>query len=337
MATAGQGARQQQAAAQRRVEEAERNLANARTTEHAWCVGASGEEQVADALLGLEQLGWVIMHDVAWPGRPRANLDHVLIGPGGVLIVDTKNWSGTVTVDTARGLRCNGYRKAKEVTGIEAARQAVLPLVPGVVPELVASIICLAAQDQEPVRLDGGTVVVGRAQLRQHLIDLPPVLTAQGVVEVAMSLGPAVQRLVNSVPTQATRGSKPAGRPKSRKRKDRGLGPTAAKLAVLGVLIGGFLVFPDQVLRVYMSAVTAVVTPITDDLVQNLQDGAVAPAPAPETVGAVAPLAPAAGRTVDDLRTHGASGRAPHTRGRYPDRAPLSDVAASVTSWTPHK
>lgn len=128
MAATGQGARQQQVAAQRRVEEAERNLANARAAEHAWSAGAVGEERVADALMGLEQLGWVIMHDVAWPGRPRANLDHVLIGPGGVLIVDTKNWSGTVTVDPTRGLRCNGYRNAMEIAALDAARQAVAPL-----------------------------------------------------------------------------------------------------------------------------------------------------------------------------------------------------------------
>ncbi len=281
MATAGHGARQQQTAAQRRVEEAERNLANARAAEHAWSAGAAGEERVADALLGLEQLGWVIMHDVAWPGRPRANLDHVLIGPGGVLIVDTKNWSGTVTVDTTRGLRCNGYRKAKEVTALEAARQAVLPLVPSLDPDVVAGIICLAAQDQEPVRLNGGTVVVGRAQLRQHLLDLPPVLAAQGVVDVAMSLGPAVRRPVNPVPAQATRSTKTASRPKSRRRKDRGLRKDLTKLAVLGLLMGGLVLFPDQLVRAYTSVATAVVTPITDDLVENLEDGAVAPVPAP--------------------------------------------------------
>lgn len=156
MATAGQGARQQQLTAQRRVQEAERQLAAAHAAEHAWSAGVAGvagEEQVAAALAGLEQFGWVLLHDVSWPGRPRANLDHVLVGPGGVLIVDTKNWSGTVTVDATRGLRCNGYRKTKEVAAVEAARQAVLPMV----PTLVAGLICLAAQDQEVVRLDGGT------------------------------------------------------------------------------------------------------------------------------------------------------------------------------------
>lgn len=146
MSTAGHGARQQQEAARRSVEEAERQLAAARAREHAWTAGADGEEQVADALAGLEQLGWVVLHDVAWPGRPRANLDHVLIGPGGVLVVDTKNWSGSVTADPDRGLRSNGYRKTKEVQAVQTARQALLPLIPAVSPEVVAGLICLAAQ-----------------------------------------------------------------------------------------------------------------------------------------------------------------------------------------------
>ena len=169
----------------------------------------------------------LVLHDVAWPGRPHANLDHVLVGPGGVLIVDTKNWSGTVTIDATRGRRCNGYRKVKEVADVEAARQAVLPLVPTVAPTLVAGLICLAAQDQTAVRLDGGTggtggiVVVGRAHLLQHVLDLPAVLSTQAVMEVAVSLSPALQRPPNRVPVQATRGAKPAARAGSRKRTAR--------------------------------------------------------------------------------------------------------------------
>lgn len=288
MATAGQGARQQQITAQRRVEEAERQLAAARAAEHAWSTGAAGEEQVAAALAGLQQFGWVLLHDVAWPGRPRANLDHVLVGPGGVLIVDTKNWSGTVTVDATRGLRCNGYRKTKEVAAVEAARQAVLPLVPTIAPTLVTGLICLAAQDQEALRLAGGTsetggiVVVGRAQLLQHVLDLPVVLSTQAVMEMAVSLGPALQRPLTRVPVQATRGAKPAARAGSRKRTARRGRKDAATLAVLGLVVGGLVLFPDQVMRTYMAVVTAVVTPVADQLLENTNDGGAAPpSPAP--------------------------------------------------------
>ncbi|MFC7725319.1 nuclease-related domain-containing protein [Nocardioides sp. GCM10028917] len=55
-----------------------------------WEQGAAGEVAVATALAALPA-GWVVLHDLAWPGRQRANLDHVVIGPGGVFVVDAKN------------------------------------------------------------------------------------------------------------------------------------------------------------------------------------------------------------------------------------------------------
>jgi len=289
MSTAGQGARQQQAAARRSVEEAERQLAAARAKEHAWSAGADGEEQVAEALASLEQLGWVVLHDVAWPGRPRANLDHVLIGPGGVLVVDTKNWSGTVTADATRGLRNNGYRKTKEVNAVQAARQALLPLVPALSPDVVAGVICLAAQDQEPVRLDSGVVVVGRAQLLQHVLDRSAVLGAQAVMETAMSLGAALRRQpLDRVPAQAAprrtpRGAQTprAGSTRSRRRPARSARAGSIKFAAVIVFIGALMLFPEQLTRAYMSLVTAVVAPVAQDITQDLQDNMVPTTPAP--------------------------------------------------------
>ena len=55
-----------------------------------WSVGAAGERRTAKMLGGLPG-GWVVLHDRAIPGS-RANLDHLLIGPAGVLYADTKNW-----------------------------------------------------------------------------------------------------------------------------------------------------------------------------------------------------------------------------------------------------
>lgn len=45
--------------------------------------GASGEAATGVALDELATEGWFALHDVAWPGRPRANIDHVVVGPGG--------------------------------------------------------------------------------------------------------------------------------------------------------------------------------------------------------------------------------------------------------------
>src|SRR3954452_18934163 len=68
--------------------------------------GALGEERTAATLRELPA-AWTALHDVRWPGRRFANIDHIVIGPGGVFVVDSKNWSGNITV-SAGVLRQNG-------------------------------------------------------------------------------------------------------------------------------------------------------------------------------------------------------------------------------------
>jgi hypothetical protein len=41
----------------------------------------------------------VVFHDLAVPGSP-ANVDHLVIGPSGVFVVDSKQWAGSVLQGT---------------------------------------------------------------------------------------------------------------------------------------------------------------------------------------------------------------------------------------------
>ncbi len=62
----------------------------------AWAAGAEGERRVASALYALPT-GWTVVHDrLLKPGRSEANLDHLVIGPTGVYLVDAKNRAGRV-------------------------------------------------------------------------------------------------------------------------------------------------------------------------------------------------------------------------------------------------
>ncbi len=63
----------------------------------AWRRGARGERRTARHLRKLVRSGWTILHDLAIPGS-RANGDHLLIGPPGVFLVDSKAWHGTITL-----------------------------------------------------------------------------------------------------------------------------------------------------------------------------------------------------------------------------------------------
>ena len=60
-----------------------------------WQDGAIGEQWTGKALRPLEARGWVVLHDL--PGE-RGNLDHVVVGPGGVFLLDSKRWRGSTTV-----------------------------------------------------------------------------------------------------------------------------------------------------------------------------------------------------------------------------------------------
>ena len=60
-----------------------------------WAKGAAGEEQAGRALDGFREEGFAVLHDRRIPGS-RANIDHLVISPAGIFIVDPKNYAGRV-------------------------------------------------------------------------------------------------------------------------------------------------------------------------------------------------------------------------------------------------
>jgi Nuclease-related domain len=60
-----------------------------------WQRGAHGERRTARLLDRLTHDGYVVFHDLAVPGS-NANVDHLVIGPTGLFVVDSKQWSGHV-------------------------------------------------------------------------------------------------------------------------------------------------------------------------------------------------------------------------------------------------
>jgi hypothetical protein len=61
----------------------------------AWQRGAEGERRTAQLLERLTRDGYVVFHDLAVPGSP-ASVDHLAIGPSGMFVIDSKQWSGRV-------------------------------------------------------------------------------------------------------------------------------------------------------------------------------------------------------------------------------------------------
>jgi hypothetical protein len=60
-----------------------------------WQRGAHGERRTARRLDQLTRDGYVVFHDLAVPGSS-ANIDHLVIGPTGVFVIDSKQWTGSI-------------------------------------------------------------------------------------------------------------------------------------------------------------------------------------------------------------------------------------------------
>lgn len=185
---AGDGAAEQSRLAGERVARLKRRLDQAEHTTRAWDDGAVGERLVADKLSELVPRGWYVLHDVHWPGRPKANLDHVLVGPGGVVVVDSKNWTGEVKV--ASGVLWQGrYARTQAVEGALAQCAAVASVLPPPHRRLVRPLICMAAQPDLFGVTDSDVAVAGCQRLVGAIEALPPVLDQQAVVGLYEQLG----------------------------------------------------------------------------------------------------------------------------------------------------
>lgn len=60
-----------------------------------WREGAEGEKATAKALRGLLKSGWTLLNDLDWG---KGNIDHVLVGPAGVFVLETKRLHGICSV-----------------------------------------------------------------------------------------------------------------------------------------------------------------------------------------------------------------------------------------------
>lgn len=195
----GYGAEQMASRASKRAErlKAEQNIGDptdvvlkglerAERTRRNYSQGAEGERMVAEVLGGLQRYGWVALHDVHWPGRPKANIDHIAIGPGGVVIIDAKYWTGDVVLTEAR-LSQNGHSRTAQVNAVATAAAAVAALLAPEHRLATSAVLSLAAQNADPIVL-GATTVVGRAELPSYLVTMPPKFSAYDVADIARFL-----------------------------------------------------------------------------------------------------------------------------------------------------
>jgi hypothetical protein len=150
----------------------------------AWRRGAAGERRTARLLDPLQWHGWVVLHDLAVPGS-RANVDHLVIGPGGVFVIDSKDYRGRLQLDGSGRLWHGRYSLSATLLAVDfEADRAAQALVD---PEVVVVPIVAVHGAQVPwgkVVVNGVPVVAAR-RLPSMLRSLPAVLSPERVAALA--------------------------------------------------------------------------------------------------------------------------------------------------------
>ncbi|MEU8583964.1 nuclease-related domain-containing DEAD/DEAH box helicase [Streptomyces abikoensis] len=121
--------------ARRHERELREQLRAAQREARRWEAASEGERKVAAQLLMLTERGWRLLVDRRWPGTRSANVDMLLIGPGGVFVIDVKNWrAAPETADghlaAARQRRDGEVGKLLAVTRLAEAAVAELGMSP---------------------------------------------------------------------------------------------------------------------------------------------------------------------------------------------------------------
>lgn len=153
--------------------------------------GAAGERRTADRvrqiLDSLASTDWHLLPDRRWPGTRKANLDLVLVGPPGVVVLDAKNWHEPRIVD---GSLWRGEANAdEEVEKSRAAGDAVAASLAdsGLAPTAVHPVVMLVGKDVPACELAGVTVV-GESGLEVAMARLGVRLRPEQVTEIAAAV-----------------------------------------------------------------------------------------------------------------------------------------------------
>jgi hypothetical protein len=150
----------------------------------AWRRGAAGERRTARLLAPLERRGWAVLHDLAIPGS-KANIDHLVIGPGGVVVIDTKQYRGRLRLDSygllwhGRHLLVAALRKVRWEA--DQADEAL-----GIADVQIAAIMAVHGASVPWGRLQADGVIVAPARRVPDLLcALPPILGPERVAWLA--------------------------------------------------------------------------------------------------------------------------------------------------------
>ncbi|MGN6606505.1 MAG: nuclease-related domain-containing protein [Jatrophihabitans sp.] len=303
--SAGESARQ----------EAERLRANAARL-HAeadrWSAGADGEQRVAAVLDSLERATTRVLHDRLYkPGTSQANIDHLVVTPAGIHLIDAKNWVGTATVHDGslwqHWTAADGSHSACRNDELDKVR-AMAAHVQHIVGRPVTPVLCLASPTQRDVPPNAfvrGVHLVPVDHLAAWLAARPAVLTQPDLATVAVRLSvdfppaagdPLRDELRRAPSVMAGRPAQrrlqqPGSKPMKSPRRRRTAPPTATRLAVVIVMLLALVTLGPRLARTISGGVQHALTPTVSTATTS---------PSPVSVPAAQPPTAALARALQD-------------------------------------
>lgn len=188
-------------------------MAALRREQRNYRTGAAGErrtaERVQQVLVDLGASDWHLLADRRWPDTARANIDLILIGPPGVLLLDAKSWADP---RIERGGLWRGQQDMREEIdkGLRAADAVAQSLADvGLAPATVKSFIVLVGRRIAALDISGVTVV-GELDLPRELVRMGARLDAD-----------QIETLVDAVDERCP----PAAKPYAQKRRTVSIAP----------------------------------------------------------------------------------------------------------------
>ena len=153
----------------------------------AWQTGAQGELRTARLLEPLEGEGFRVLHDRKIPGS-RANIDHIVIGPPGIYVVETKSLGGSLQIRD-NDVFVSGRRRTKMIDEVKRealAVQTALAKELAVRGWMVSPVICVHRADLPWLRSEvAGVRIVSGKDLVKRLLEADHLLAPADVERLA--------------------------------------------------------------------------------------------------------------------------------------------------------
>jgi superfamily I DNA/RNA helicase len=192
---------------QRQLSSLTQVLGELRQRQGRFLAGVDGEQRVVRVLVDMVDTGWTVLPDRRWPGTRAANIDVLLAGPGGVFVVDVKNWRDVQVADDGRLWRAQepaDYAIANLLAQAGAVRAVLIEH--GLAPAEVVPLLVLARQRNKRARL-GDVHVLGELDLSLDLLRRGTRLTAVQVEQVVAALESACPPAARTRPERPSRPS----------------------------------------------------------------------------------------------------------------------------------